>query len=167
MCANPRKPTNLRVLNGSADQHPSRINPEEPKYDTEIPSPPEELSLEALVEWNRITPFLETMGLIAQVNLSTLAQYCQMYARWLKAERAIGKPESGGGGEVVKDVVFNKSGQQMEVLHKSPWVDISLKCVRECRMLANEFGMTPASAGKVNAKPKEKGKTKGQERFFK
>jgi len=162
---NPRKPSGLKLVEGTF--RGDRINPDEPKYDTEIPDPPDILSADALIEWNRITPFLETMGLIAQVNLSTLAQYCQVYARWLVAERAIAKPAKDGGGEVVKDVVFNKSGQQMEVLHKSPWVDISLKCVQECRRLANEFGMTPASAGKVNAKPKTPKEKKGQERFFK
>jgi P27 family predicted phage terminase small subunit len=161
MCANPRKPTSLKVLNGSFDQHPNRINPNEPIYETEIPDPPVELSGDALIEWNRITPILDSQGLISQINRGDLSQYCQLWGKWLNAERQLAIT-----GEVVKDIVFNKSGQTMEVLRKSPWADLSLKYIRECRILASGFGMTPASAGKVSAKPKTDKQNK-QARFFK
>lgn len=161
MRGRPRTPTNLRLVTG--DKHTERINPNEPEYETEIPEPPPELSLEARIEWNRITPILETMGLVCGANLATLAQYCQCYARWLKAEAEIQK-----NGEICIGVVFNKSGHTMAVQRKNPWVDIALKNIQECRKLANEFGMTPASQGKVSAKPPAvKPKEKGQERFFK
>jgi len=179
MRGRPRIPTNIHIVKGTGEVHPERINPDEPEYETEIPIPPIELSSDALIEWNRITPLLETMGLIAGINRATLAQYCQTYGRWLEAERHIadegavvmfctetrrgkmGSPKDDKEGEEVPLKIYTQ-------MRKNPWLDVSLKSVQECRKLANEFGLTPASAGKVSAKPQAtKPKQKGAERFFK
>jgi P27 family predicted phage terminase small subunit len=177
----PRKPTKLKLLQGTLK--PSRFNPDEPQIETEIPDIPIGLSDLAKEEWARITPLLEELGLIGKINLSSLAQYCAFYARWLEAERMINEHGSvimierevrrdkmGTGkydkpGEVVADKIYCKA-------QKSPWVDIALKNAQECRKLAVQFGMTPSSAAGVITvgNPKEKKKddrVKDKNRFFK
>jgi P27 family predicted phage terminase small subunit len=172
---NPGKPTNLKVLEGT--YKPKTANLNEPDPDVEIPECPVELSTDAKIEWERITPLLEVLGLIAQINRATLAQYCQLYGRWIVAERMIaeqgevitivkdirrgkmGSPKDDKPGEVVPEKYYTSS-------KKNPWVDIALKCAQECRRFANEFGMTPSSQTKVTARPKGNKKDK-QSRFFK
>jgi len=172
---NPGKPTKLKCIEGTLRS--DRFNPNEIDPDPEIPECPIELSVDAKQEWMRITPILEALGLIAQINRATLAQYCQLYGRWIVAERMIA--EEGEVITVVKEIRRGKMGSPKddkpgeeipEVLYlsskKNPWVDIALKCAQECRRFANEFGMTPASQTKVSSNPKGDKKNK-QARFFK
>lgn len=172
----PKKPTNLKLLEGT--YKPKAANLDEPDPDVEIPECPIELSVDARIEWNRITPLLEVLGLVAQINRATLAQYCQLYGRWIVAERMLS--EQGEVITVVKEIRRGKMGSPKddkpgeevpEVLYlsskKNPWVDIALKCAQECRRFANEFGMTPASQTKVSANPKGDKKKDKQARFFK
>jgi len=172
----------MKVVTGNF--RPSRENPNEPDPDTEIPSCPPHLTSAAKAEWYRITPLLEELGLIAKVNRAALAAYCATYARWIKAERMIAKE-----GEVImveKDFRRGKMGRPSNVekdktedeldemigtkiyciAKKNPWLDISNKSALLLHKFAVEFGLTPASQGKVHGKPREE-KEKGKERFFK
>jgi P27 family predicted phage terminase small subunit len=164
---NPRKPTNMKVIEGTF--RTDRANPDEPRPAVEIPSCPAQLSAGAKREWYRIAALLEEMGLVAKVNRASLAAYCSLYARWIKAESEI-----AAEGEIYKVITGEKRAVDGTVTvfysyKKSPWVDIALKCAVEMRHFANEFGLTPASQSKVSAKPKEKAdpKAKSTGRFFK
>ena len=179
----PRKPTKLKLLEGTyrEDRH-GKIE-DEPQPDTEIPDCPLELSLVAKKEWMRITPLLEELGLIAQINRTSLAQYCSAYARWIKAEQMLIK--HGEVIMIVKDVRRGKMGTGKYdkpdspvgdkiycVAKKSPWLDISLKASQECRKFAVLFGMTPSSIGGVtpvaeSKKKNNKEQPKDKNRFFK
>jgi P27 family predicted phage terminase small subunit len=151
MAGRPRKPTNLKIIEGTA--RADRINPDEPQYETEIPSCPAQLSAGAKAIWFRVAPELKEKGLIAKINRETFAAYCSYADRFLKAERMI-RTE----GEVIGTAFGPKT---------NPWVGISLKCGAQMRQFSELYGLTPSSAGKVNAKPKEKEKPKARERFFK
>ena len=177
----PRKPTKIKLLEGTYREDRHGKLEDEPNPETEIPDIPKTLNGEAKKEWLRITPLLEELGMISKINMSSLANYCKLWGRWLKAEKMIDKE-----GEVIM-VVFDqrrgkmgspkddKPGDEIPMkiycsAKKNPWVDISLKCVQECRKLATEFGLTPASISKVTATPKEKktdNKEKDKNRFFK
>lgn len=154
---NPRKPTPLKIVEGTA--RADRLNPNEPKPPVSIPSCPSGLSAGAKAEWRRIAPALEDMGLLSQIDRAALAGYCELYARWQKAEREIQKPAAKGGGEVVT----TPNGS----LQVSPWVSISRAALSEMRKFASEFGLTPASRSKVSAEPPKKEEKDGKGRFFK
>lgn len=164
--AYPRKPDPLKVIEGTF--RADRSNPDAPAPETEIPSCPPQLSPAAKAEWYRIAPLLENLGIIAKVNRSSLAAYCALYARWIKAEKEIQRQ-----GEVIEMIgaTDKETGEPLYTFSKkSPWVDISLNCAMEMRRYANEFGLTPASQAKVNAKPKakdQKAEEKSAKRFFK
>ena len=151
MKGRPRKPTGIHVVDGT--YRGDRANPDEPNYETEIPSCPSQLSPGAKSIWFRVAPELEEKGLIAKINRETLAAYCSNADRFLKAELKI-RTE----GEVVETTFGPK---------KNPWVDISLKCGAEMRKFAEQFGLTPSSQGKVHADPKEPKEPAKKERFFK
>ena len=65
------------------------------------PDPPEFLDEHAKNEWWRVAPELHALGLLTVLDLQPLAAYCQAYAHWVTAERALARmaaedPETKG-----------------------------------------------------------------------
>ncbi|QXE85985.1 phage terminase small subunit P27 family [Geomonas nitrogeniifigens] len=147
-----RKPTPLKVVGGT--DRKDRSNPSEPQPEVKIPEMPAHLSEDAKAEWERITPLLDEMGIISDLDLSALAMYCQAYGRHIEAERKI--LETG-----LLDTTSNGNTIQ------SPLVGISNHSMEIARKLLATFGMTPADRSKVNAVPRQPDKPEGKERFFK
>ena len=86
----PKKPTALKVLEGRAKGTPSG----EPRPILGIPECPEWLMDDAKEERNRVAPELFRLGLLARIDRTALAEYCQSYAKWKAAEEEIGKREA-------------------------------------------------------------------------
>lgn len=147
----PRKPTQLHIVTGTARN--DRMNPDEPQPGIEIPSCPPGLSAGAKTEWRRISPILEDMGLLSNMDRSALAAYCETYGRWMRSLKEIQK-----GGEVIE----TPNGS----LQVSPWVSIARNAEKEIRQFCSEFGMTPASRSKVSATDPAKKQTDKKDRFF-
>jgi P27 family predicted phage terminase small subunit len=129
-------PTRLKVVRGTLRK--DRANPREPDVQAEIPPCPPELSPAAKVEWERIAPELAMLGLLARIDRSALALYCESYSRWIEAISAIQQY-----GAVVK----SPSGYPIQ----SPYVGIANKAGEQVRLMLSEFGMTPSSRTRVQA----------------
>lgn len=136
-----KKPTNLRILQGNPGR--VKINPNEPKPELCIPEPPDFLSGYALEEWHRITPILEGLGLLSDLDTMALAAYCQCYERWRKAEDGI---KQDGGMTTVTD-----KGNVVQ----SPHVSIANKAMLNMHKFLVQFGMSPASRAGVTANKKQ------------
>lgn len=134
-------PTQMKILRGTA--RPCRLNRSEPKPPIEAPARPKHLSKGATKEWKRIAPQLEEMGLLSNMDMAALAGYCELYARWVKAEDEI---QQHG------EVITTPNGS----LQVSPWVSIAHRSMVEMRKFAAEFGLSPASRSKVSASPNMK-----------
>src|SRR6266702_4168364 len=104
------KPTALKVVSGTLRK--SRRNKQEPKPEQAIPSPPVCLKGEALSEWKRLSPQLYDIGILTDIDRATLALYCQIWGRWMKAEKHIA--DEG-------EIITTPNGCQQA----SPWVAIS------------------------------------------
>ena len=134
--ANPKKPTNLKIIQGTFRK--DRATPNEPKPNINIPSPPDHLSKEALIEWDRITPILYNLGLLSDLDMVALAAYCQAYGRWTQAEM-----ELKGSGIIIK----TQNGNVIQ----NPLVGIANQAMLQTHKFLVEFGLTPASRSKVSA----------------
>jgi len=134
--ANPKKPTNLKIIQGTFRK--DRATPNEPKPNINIPSPPDHLSKEALIEWDRITPILYNLGLLSDLDMVALAAYCQAYGRWTQAEM-----ELKGSGIIIK----TQNGNVIQ----NPLVGIANQAMIQTHKFLVEFGLTPASRSKVSA----------------
>lgn len=150
---NKRKPTKLKILQGRAGHHPLPEN--EPEPDVNIPAPPVHLSKIALEEWNRITPELEILGLISNIDRTALAAYCQCYGRWVQAEKQILKDAEEHQNTGFTDTTTNGNVIQ------SPLVGIANMALQLMHKYLTEFGMTPSSRSRVTASKKEKDKKAG------
>lgn len=129
-------PTKLKVIRGTLRK--DRVNQREPRVLSEIPACPDELSEGAKVEWARIAPELAALGLLASIDRSALAIYCESYARWIEAIVQMQRY-----GVVIKA----PSGYPVQ----SPYVAVANKAGEQVRLMLAEFGMTPASRSRVHA----------------
>jgi phage terminase small subunit len=115
---NPRKPTPLKVVAGTAraDREPASFV-DLPLVD-EIPLPPDWLpNAHATKEWERLAPILVANRLLTEAGTVALAHLCAMH------------------GKVV----------QLYAAGEAP----NASMVAQLRGLANDFGLTPVSQGKV------------------
>lgn len=128
------KPTVLRILEGNPSKRP--INKNEPKPKPEMPKCPHWLDKEAKREWKRVAPELHRLGLLTVVDRTALAAYCQLYARWRKAEEAI-----RGKGMSFK----TESGYESSI----PEIKIAERTLQLIKAFCAEFGMTPSSRGSM------------------
>ena len=115
-----------------------RADAKAPLFPVDAPNCPTWLGKEAKAEWHRVVKWLLSAGVLAEVNRAALTAYCICWGRLHKAEGEIKKK-----GEVY---VSDKTG----VEYQSPWVAIANNARSEMVKLAAEFGMTPASAGRLS-----------------
>jgi P27 family predicted phage terminase small subunit len=123
------------LIKGNPSGRP--INKREPKPAPELPSPPPELSAEALQEWKRIAPRLLRVGILTALDRTALAAYCQAYGRWIQAERIV-KAE----GELI---VTTHHGNKIP----HPALGIANRAMNDAVKFAAEFGMTPSGRSRV------------------
>lgn len=85
---NPPKPTSLKIVQGTARQHPERINRSEP-VPTGIAIAPPWLARRgsARAAWNRLLPILERMRVVTEADAEALALGCEALAEYLSARR--------------------------------------------------------------------------------
>ncbi|MBF0406461.1 MAG: phage terminase small subunit P27 family [Candidatus Riflebacteria bacterium] len=131
-----KKPTNLKIAQGNPGR--TNISENEPSPEIKIPGPPDFLEGYAIEEWQRISPILEKLGLLSELDTMELAAYCQSYKRWREAEEEItkkGMTDTTSNGNVIQ----------------SPYVGIANKAMTQMHQFLCQFGMTPASRASVTA----------------
>ena len=133
-----RKPTQLHIVQGTAQK--CRLNKDEPKPASAMPTCPKHLQGEARKEWRRAVKQLAASGLMTKLDSAALAGYCQAWERWVNAEVDLRKT-----GVIVKA----PSGYAIQ----SPYLAIASKAMDQMHKFLVEFGMTPASRARAQATP--------------
>ena len=141
-----RKPTPTRIkkLHGNPGRRP--LNAGEPHPEPAIPSPPEFLSDDAKREWERVSKQLFRLGLLSQLDRTSLAAYCQAYGRWKQAEAALA--ELARRDQLSHGLMIKTSNGN---LVQNPLVGTANKAMSEMMRYAVEFGMTPSARSRVDA----------------
>ncbi len=133
------KPPALKILEGNPGKR--RIETDIPQPDDRIPTCPHWLEEAAKVEWMRVAPELNRLGLLTRVDRAALAAYCQSYARWQAAE-----------------TILSSEGITCEY-NRTRTVKPTATCGRKClcakqylqflRAFCSEFGLTPSSRARM------------------
>jgi len=132
------RPTALKGLFGVKDR--ARLNPAEPVlapagevFDT----PPADLDgdAEAIAEWTKVVPTLRRVGLVSDLEQSSLIGYCRVWSRLQAAER-----------ELRASGLF-LPGESGVVVH--PAVKVANESIDRCLRYWQEFGMTPAARSRM------------------
>lgn len=141
-------PEHLRVITGgrarAADQATA------PALDPATPECPDFLNAAAREEWDRIVPELVKAGLLAAIDRSALALYCQAYARWRLAEQKIDElaaKDPDGAGLVCSAANGFKQLTQ--------WNIVSNRAQEQLLKYLQEFGLSPATRARVAALAKQ------------
>ncbi|MBE3118851.1 MAG: phage terminase small subunit P27 family [Candidatus Atribacteria bacterium] len=114
-----------------------------PKFaKTEDAVAPNWLNARAREEWAAIVPELESTGVLMQVSITALGAYCVAVSNMVKAQESIDRD-----GIVIETEYGPK---------RNPATAILAESIRLVQSLACEFGLTPASKGKVGGKRKAK-----------
>lgn len=134
------------------DRH-QHLTPEPPKG---IPTPPRELTGEALAEWLRMIGRLTLSGALSVVDDGVLYQYCQLFAE--TEGIALIQEETAGSIDILEQNVAGLKGpdlvacfQEITKLRKleAGYITKVRQGRMALRMLLTEFGLTPASRGRV------------------
>jgi P27 family predicted phage terminase small subunit len=130
----PRKPTILKLLNGSARHDPGRISQREPKPRSGRPVMPADMSDAAKKVWRRVMRNFAASGVITPADEGIFRAYCESIDRLVGATRLIDT-----SGPLVID---RRHGQ---MLIKNPLHQIVRDEATLSRLLARELGLTPSS----------------------
>jgi len=144
--------THLKLIRG--ERHKDRINEKEPKPTPRRPPCPRFLSREARKMWRYLAPQLERTGQLTRTDLAVFASFCQVYGRWVEAERIIN--EKGvlykTGEKVVTttnkdgEVVTRSSGGSIIT---SPMLWVANKAIDQFHKLGSSLGLDPASRSRI------------------
>lgn len=124
------KPTALKLLQGNPGKRPLDGAEPQPTPVRDL-KPPAWLDATAKRCWRENAPELQRLGLLTQVDATTLALYCQAYSRYRTALQTLSRiaPES----EAYRPVAVTVE-----------------KAEASLRMLAADFGMTPSSRARLS-----------------
>lgn len=75
-------PNKILELRGGS-KHTHRAPRMEPEPPAKIPSCPGHLCKESKKEWRRVVKILDSIGLMTELDRSTLAEYCEAYGKWV------------------------------------------------------------------------------------
>jgi P27 family predicted phage terminase small subunit len=151
------EPTHLKLLRGNPSQHYARagrrggLNLNEPQAEliADIPEPPPFLIAYACDEWRIVAAEMYHLGLLAKVDLPSLAAYCYSYGQWRTAAEAIARMAAGDpvmSGLIIKT---KRNGEATQ----NPLVPIARKAALDMVRYASEFGFTPAARSRIDAGP--------------
>lgn len=128
------KPTAMRIREGNKGHRP--LNQDEPVPPPGTPHCPTWLPADAKTVWYETLPMLQEMGVMSLIDGAALENYCQVMARWRRAEQFLAKHGSCYAAT-------NKTGQKY--LAQYPQVNEAAKLLALVKAYQQEFGMTPSA----------------------
>nr|PZN59463.1 MAG: phage terminase small subunit P27 family [Sphaerobacter thermophilus] len=124
-----RKPTVLKVIQGNPGKR--ALNKNEPKPRPIAPEPPPGLDRFGREAWRRLAPLLERQGLLTEDDAELFWAFCQTWSQLRKAVRELNKMNP-------RDEDYRKVAVTVENARK------------DLRLLAVEFGLTPAARSRID-----------------
>ncbi|WP_256846924.1 phage terminase small subunit P27 family [Paenibacillus sp. Pae108] len=138
-----KKPTELKLLQGT--YRPDRAPENEPKPDkpSTVPDPPSYLDPVAKKEWRRLAPELIRLGLLTVADLVAFETYCLAYGRLVAATKSLKKAKS------MFHEYTNKAGATNFV--SRPEIAVIQKESLVIKAFCAEFGLSPAARTRMEA----------------
>ena len=156
-------PTHLKIVRGT--ERKDRVNDREPKPDADKVSPPPHLTGEALQHFLELAPELLELGVLTNLDVDLLAEYCEVWAIHVDVKRKIDRANAEartlaelavwddelpdlpkGDGRI--DVFRNGTRQQ------SVNYQIFNRTLDQMQKLGAEFGLSPSSRTRITSSKK-------------
>ena len=137
------KPPDIKKLQGTYEKSREPDNPVEFPLATIKDEPGELINDYAKNEWSRVTGELNAIGLLQTIGTSLVIAYCNEMGIYFQATDELRE----------KMVSTAQSGNQFI----SPYSTIANRSLTAALKIAQQFGFTPASAGKIEMPKKDGG----------
>ena len=134
----PRKPIQVKIAEGNRSKDPDLGLHQEVSLPKKMPEPPDYLSDYAREEWEYMAPLIYDSDLLRTPDGRAFANYCEIYAQW----RRCCEQHKEEGYELT---VINAKGH----IAMNPLLKVFEKCNVQMLAYLTQFGLTPASRGKV------------------
>lgn len=149
-----KKPTQLKVLRGTAQKSRLLVNEMDPdKYDSP-PKAPDGLNDYGKAAWIQACTVLTDLEILTKVDHNMLFAYCMEWGKYLEFEDELRKE-----GRIIE---IKKTGYKMP----HPLVALAKESLKSAQALAVQFGFTPSSRGRI-AMPKQKDKKQSPQGLLK
>lgn len=156
-------PTALKLVKGNPGKRP--LNTNEPEYKNTIPKCPMKLDSVGSAEWKSKSKLLHESGVLTEIDGNTLAIYCHIWSQIIILTSEINKASD----YMAYDIKVNEdTGEEIKVNAKTNPLAVRLESLySEYRAYSAILGLDPVNRGRIKtAKPKDKAKPEGKERFF-
>ena len=140
----PPAPTRVLQLRGSWR---ANRNKDEPKAERGRPRCPKWILKEGQNVWKRLVEQLDNMGILTHADENALARYCQLWARWRKAEEHLKK---FGMCQIVKES-HGYGKKQWTSTMRQPWPEVKIASELSAQLTKIEqtFGLTPSARARL------------------
>jgi P27 family predicted phage terminase small subunit len=156
-----RKPTQMKVLEGTFRKDRANPNEPTPKPVKIAPAPTITLNAHGMKEWERTTRFLIETGVLAETDISALSALCYEFGEFVQCGidiKEVKEIDSDLAGLAIDECTVE---QRIELLRIKYATGKNLEKLRKEHLeaygkLAQQFGLTPASRAKVSTTNKPK-----------
>jgi P27 family predicted phage terminase small subunit len=164
----PRKPTELKLLQGNPGKHALPLNEPKPKKLTDA-KPPRYLNKDARAIFIREAKKLTPLGLMSEIDINAFARYCDFLSKWLKVKAVLDNAES-----YYYPVYFEQTPEEissgakplLKRLAVMPEVGMYNTFAIMLNRLEREFGLTPAARSGIDVKPNKLEKEEAEDLLF-
>ena len=147
---NPRKPTELKKLEGTYRKDREVQNPIKTTIALTLQEPTE-LNEWGLSLWRVIAEEFLPIGVVAKVDAGSLLMLCNEFGTYCEADDII----KAKGLEIEEDV-YSKDGEHVGTKTiPNPMLKVRNDAMKNYKTLCVEFGLTPASRASLNAPKQE------------
>ena len=134
----PRKPTALKLVDGTARADRANGNEPEPQLLADL-TPPAHLSERSAKVWNELAPMLRRIQLLTEADTVAFEMLCDAVAGYRFARETRGDDM----------VTYSHKGSQM----LDQWLVAQQACGKRAETLMGRFGMDPVSRSRVMVQP--------------
>jgi P27 family predicted phage terminase small subunit len=135
--SNPRKPTNLRLIEGNKGKRAINKNEPDPDFLNDLTAP-SWLSAAAVTVWNEMAPKLRAARLLTKIDVPFLEMGCVALANYRHAAQMLGD-----------DLVLE--GSKAEYVNQ--WMVAQSMAFKQAMAVFQQFGMSPAARTRISINP--------------
>lgn len=143
----PKKPTKLKVLQGTYRKDRELSNQVVLDPVKEVPQAPEWLNDYGIKQFDLAIREIYKIGIVAEVDLALLAAYANEMGNYIEMEKDL--KENG------RLLVFYNDDGSIRYSQQKPEVSMSKQSLKYALQLASQFGFTPAGRTKIGVPEKE------------
>ena len=152
-------PTALKLARGCPSGE-RKLPKGEPKPEVVKGVPPYfDMSDEAKAVWGELTPKLEVLGLLTEIDLQSFRRYCDMQARWLKCSQKLKETDKTHvpvfAPQTPEEIAAGLR-PQLRFMQELPESMEYRRLLPQLVKLEAQFGLTPASRASISVLPPSK-----------